>query len=284
VIPGKADPDEILGLIERHQVTLGFGSPDLVESLTRSPKWRSADFSHLRLFMTGGAPTRERLLRASHERGFNVLEGYGLSEAGPFVSVLNEDNAIRKAGSVGRPAPFVDVRIVRVTGVSAVEGEVGELLVRGPNVMVGYWRRPDATRRALDDDGWLRTGDTAYLDADGFLFIVGRFADAYMSGGTLVHPGFAERVLLRHPSVAEAVIVSGEQGAVAYVVLEPLADAGVEAELWSLSRQLLPAHARPVAIQRVASLPKNPAGKIMRHVIRSEQANTASRIDRREPV
>jgi acyl-CoA synthetase (AMP-forming)/AMP-acid ligase II len=272
VIPKNTAPDEVFDLMERHQVTIGFGSPDLLLALTRSPRWRSADFSNLRMFITGGAPVHERLLRTSHERGFNVLQGYGLSEAGPFVSVLDGANALRKLGSAGHPALFVDVRIDRGDGSGAASGEIGELLVRGPNVMAGYWRRPDATRRALDDDGWLRTGDVAFVDAEGFIFIVGRAEDAYTSAGVLVHPGVAERVLRQHPAVAEACVLGGDDGAVAYVVLEPWAGAGVEVELQSLCREQLPISARPAAIERVAALPKNPAGKIMRHRLGNEAA------------
>jgi acyl-CoA synthetase (AMP-forming)/AMP-acid ligase II len=161
----------------------------------------------------------------------------------------------------------VDVRIVRADGTDAAVGEIGELLVSGPNVMTGYWKHPDATRRTIDDHGWLRTGDAAHMDAEGFLFIVGRIEDAYLSAGTLVHPGLAERVLLQHPAVAEACVVGREEGAVAYVVLETWIEADVEEELWSLCRDQLPVPARPAAIERVASLPRNPAGKIMRHLL-----------------
>jgi fatty-acyl-CoA synthase len=273
VIPESREPDEIFHLMERHRATIGFGNPDLLEALTRSPRWHSADFTSLRMFITGGAPVHERLLRTCHERGFNVLQGYGLSEAAPFVSVLDGANALWKLGSAGRPVLFVDVRIVRRDGSNAAAGEIGELLVSGPNVMAGYWKRPDATRRALDEHGWLRTGDVAFIDAEGFLFIVGRAEDAYISAGVLVHPGLAERVLLQHTSVAEACVIGRNDGAVAYVVLEPWAEAGVEAELWSLCREHLPVHARPAAIKRVASLPKNPAGKIMRHRIAAISAS-----------
>jgi fatty-acyl-CoA synthase len=269
VIPESTDPAEIFDLIERHRVTIGFGSPDLLDALTRSPRWHSADFTNLRMFMTGGAPVHERLLRTCHERGFNVLQGYGLSEAAPFVSVLDDANGLRKLGSAGHPALFVNIRIVRRDGSAAAVGEIGELLVSGPNVMAGYWRRPDATRRVLDEHGWLRTGDVALVDAEGFVFIVGRAEDAYTSAGVLVHPGLAERVLRQHPAVAEACVIGGDAGAIAYIVLEPWAGSGVDAELWSLCREQLPVHARPASIEHVASLPKNPAGKILRHQLRA---------------
>ena len=147
VLPRSTDPENVFDLVERHRATIGFGNPDMLEALTRSPRWRSADLSSLRLFITGGAPVSERLLRTCHQRGFNVVQGYGLSEAAPLVSVLDGSNSLRKVGSAGRPAPFVDVRIVRPDGTDAAPGDIGELLVRGPTVMAGYWRQPEETRR-----------------------------------------------------------------------------------------------------------------------------------------
>ena len=279
VVPRSTDPESVFDLVERHRTTIGFGNPDMLEALARPPRWRSADLSSLRLFITGGAPVSERLLRTCHERGFNVVQGYGLSEAAPLVSVLEGSDSLRKVGSAGRPAFFVDVRIVRPDGTDAAVGEIGELLVRGPNVMTGYWRRPEATRRAIDKRGWLRTGDAVNMDAEGFLFIVGRVEDAYVSGGRLVHPGVAERLLLQHPAVAEVCVRGGDDGAVAYIVVEPGAGDGIEEELWSLCRDHLPPHARPSVIERVASFPKNPSGKIMRHLMHSRQA-----FDDRQPA
>src|SRR5262249_21568628 len=161
VVPERADADEILRLMEEHRVTIGFGNPDLLESLTRSPRWPATDLSSIRFFITGGAPVPERLIRMYLERGVTFLQGYGLSEAAPFVSLLDAPSALRKFGSAGTPALFVDVKAVRRDGSECAPDETGELLVRGTNVMVGYWRRPEATGAALVGDGWLRTGDVA---------------------------------------------------------------------------------------------------------------------------
>jgi fatty-acyl-CoA synthase len=289
VIPRTTDPHETFDLVERHRVTIGFGNPDLLDTLTRSPRWRAARLTSLRAFVTGGAPVPERLLHACHERGVNVLQGYGLSEAAPLVSVLDAPNALRKIGSAGRPAPFVDVRIAGHHGSAAVAGEIGELLVRGPNVMAGYWNRPDGPRRPIDEGGWLRTGDAARIDDEGFLFIVGRIEDAYLSSGKVVHPGVVERVLLQHAAVREACILGGDDGAVAHVVLAAGTSAEVEAELLSLCAGRLAVHERPARIEFVASLPRNPAGKIMRHRLRRQREGAArwephrlrSRVDRR---
>ena len=207
--------------------------------------------------------------------GKPIIEGYGLSEAAPFVSVLDAHNAERKPGSAGRPALFVDLRIVDRDGTDCPTGTIGELLVRGPNVTAGYWDRPDATERAFDARGWLRTGDAARVDAEGFLFIVGRMADAYVSAGQVVHPGVVERVLLQHPSVAEACVLGDDGGAVAYVVLKTRTGSRLRHELIALCQERLPAHERPRSIEFVASLPKNPAGKIMRHLLRGETSLSA---------
>src|SRR5262249_17925099 len=145
----------------------------------RSRRWRIADLGSLRTFVVGGAPAREHLLRECAERGVPVLEGYGLTEASPFVAVLDEGNTALKMGSLGRPALFVDIRVAGADGVDRTPGKIGELLVRGPNVAAGYWNRTAGSCRVVDAHGWLHTGDAAYIDTDGFLFIVGRMADAY---------------------------------------------------------------------------------------------------------
>jgi fatty-acyl-CoA synthase len=272
VIPETTAPDEVFRLVARHRVTIGFGSPDLLGALTRSPLWRTADLTSLRVCVTGGAPVPERLLRAYHERGVHLRQGYGLSEAAPLVSVVDGANAPRKPGSAGRPAMFVDTRIAGPDGTDRVNGQIGELLVRGPNVMAGYWNRPDATRRVLDEHGWLRTGDAAFADADGCLFIVGRVEDAYVAAGEIVHPGFAERLLLQHPSVAEACVLGGEQGAVAYVVRAEGAPAEIESDLLALCRDRLAVPACPTAIRFVGALPRNASGKILRRELHRREA------------
>ena len=264
VIPETTTPEEVLGLIDRHRVTIGFGNPDLLDALVRSPLWPTADLTSLRLFVTGGAPVPGRLLRAYHERAIDLLQGYGLSEAAPLVSVLDVENGRRKPGSAGHPAMFVDTRIAGATGTAGTAGRIGELLVRGPNVMAGYWNRPDATREIFDQDGWLHTGDAACVDAEGDLFIVGRMEDAYSVAGEVVHPGLAERLLLRHEWVAEACVLGGEQGSVAYVVRAEGAPAEIEAELLALCRNRLSPSACPAAIRFVENLPRNANGKIVR--------------------
>ncbi len=178
VLPVATTPDDVLDEIERERVTVGFGNPDLLGALTLSPRWTTADLSSVRFIITGGAPVPERLIRTYGDRNVTFLQGYGLSEASPVVSLLDAASAPRKSGSAGRPLMFVDVRTARRDGSTSTPLETGELLVKGPNVMAGYWNRHDATRATIDERGWLHTGDAARIDEEGFLWIIDRVEHA----------------------------------------------------------------------------------------------------------
>ena len=264
VVPERADAGEILRLMEDHGVTIGFGNPDLLESLTRCPRWPDADVSSVRCFITGGAPVPERLIRTYLERGVTFLQGYGLSEAAPFVLLLDAPSALRNIGSAGKPPLFVDVRVARPDGAESAPDETGELLVRGPNVMAGYWRQPDATREALDEDGWLRTGDAARVDDEGYVWIVDRVADAYHSSGHVVYPGDVERVIAGHPAVSDVGVAAHDGTATAFVVLADGMHAGAD-ELLECCRTRLPPPAFPSGVVFVDQLPRNSVGKLIRH-------------------
>ncbi|HXF73497.1 MAG TPA: AMP-binding protein [Actinomycetota bacterium] len=273
VVPGESGPERTLELVERHRVTVGFANPDLLDALARSPSWGSADLSSLRFVLTGGAPVPERLIRTFQERGVPLLQGYGLSEAGPVALLLDPGDAPRKVGSAGRPPLFVDVRIVAPDGREVGPGETGELEIRGPNVMAGYWRRPAATREALTPDGWLRTGDAARADEEGFVWVVDRLADRFTCDGHDVYPGDVERALLEHPGIEEAGVVGvpagprGEVGA-AFLVRSPDAWVGAD-ELLARCRKRLAPHQVPASITFLERLPRNPVGKLMRDELRA---------------
>ena len=268
VVPGDVQPDNILRLTEQHHVTVGFGNPDILESLMRSKLWSTADLSSLRFLITGGAPVTEPLIRAYLKRGLTLLQGYGLTEAAPVVLLLQPGSALSKVGSAGTPPLLVDTRIVGPDGADVGPRQAGELLVRGPNVMAGYWNRPEATAAALTPDGWLRTGDAARPDEDGYIWIVGRMADSFISHGQVVHPGDVERVLLSHPAVADAGVApvseSGtEQVAKAFVVVAAGAQA-TERELLAWCREHLAPHQVPAFVTFVDRLPRNSVGKLVR--------------------
>jgi acyl-CoA synthetase (AMP-forming)/AMP-acid ligase II len=273
VVPSEVTPHEILRLIKRHRVSVGFGNPDFLDALTRSEVWPRADLSSVRFVLTGGAPVPERLIRAYLDRGVTLLQGYGLSEAAPFVLLLDPENTLGKIGSAGRPPLLLDVRIVSPDGTVVEAGETGELLVRGPNVMAGYWNRPEATREALSSDGWLRTGDAARMDDEGYIWIVDRVADRFHSGGRPVYPGDIERVLSGHPSIADAGVVQViSEGGVEVVVALVVMSAGsktTEHEVLAFGRQHLDPHQLPASVTFVDRLPRNSVGKLMRTDLRA---------------
>jgi acyl-CoA synthetase (AMP-forming)/AMP-acid ligase II len=276
VVPGDVHPDDIVRLTEQHHVTVGFGNPDILASLIRSRLWPTADLSGVRFLVTGGAPVPEPLIRAYLERGLTLLQGYGLSEAAPVALLLQPESALSKVGSAGTPPLFVDTKVVGPSGADVGPRQAGELLVRGPNVMAGYWNRPEDTAVALTPDGWLRTGDAARPDEDGYIWIVGRVADSFISHGEVVHPGDVERVLLSHPAVADAgagpVPAPGqEQVVAAFIVVAPGAET-TEEELLAWCQEHLAAHQVPAVVTFVDRLPRNSVGKL----IRAELHNAAT--------
>jgi fatty-acyl-CoA synthase len=263
VVPSEVDANGILTVMQRHRVTVGFGNPDLLDGLTRSPFWPDADLSSVRFIVTGGAPVPIRLIRTFLERGVSLLQGYGLSEAAPLALLLDPDHALQKIGSAGRPPLLVDTRIVRPDGTVVDPGETGELLVRGPNVMAGYWRRPETTRQVMSADGWLRSGDAARQDGDGYIWIVDRVADRFLSEGRPVYPGDVERVLAGHPAVADAGVVQTGRGVLAVIVPAPGSATPAE-EILRYGREHLAPHAAPSAVTFVDRLPRNSVGKLIR--------------------
>ena len=277
IVPETGDPDEILGLMERWHVTIGFGNPDLLDALTRSPRWSATDLSAIRLFITGGAPVPEHLIRAYLQRKVTFLQGYGLSEAAPFVLLLDPQSASRKVGSAGKPPLFVDVRTTRPDGTPCAPNEAGELLVSGPNVMAGYWNRPVETQEALDEDGWLHTGDAARIDDEGFVWIVDRVADAFHASGHIVYPGDIERALARHPDVVDVGVASHGGESRAFVVVAPNRDL-TEDELLEFSRAQLEPYEVPRSITFLGRLPRNSVGKLLRQdLVRGTRSDAATR-------
>jgi len=284
VVPADAGPDDILRLTEQHHVSVGFGNPDILQSLVRSPLWPAADLSSVRFLITGGAPVPEPLIRAYLVRGLTLLQGYGLSEAAPVALLLQPETALTKVGSAGTPPLFVDTKIAGPSGADVEPGQAGELLVRGPNVMAGYWNRPEDTAAALTLDGWLRTGDAARPDEDGYIWIVGRIADSFISQGQMVHPGDVERVLLSHPAVADAGVApvpefGQEQVAEALVVVAPGAET-TEQELLAWCRERLAAYQVPACVRFVDRLPRNSVGKLIRAEFQIARYHRAGRPQR----
>jgi fatty-acyl-CoA synthase len=273
VVPDDMSPEAILQTMQRHQVTVGFANPDLLDALTLCSAWPEVDLSSVRFMLTGGAPVPERLIRTYLNRGVPLLQGYGLSEAAPLVLMLDPTSALAKIGSAGRPPVLVDIRIVAPDETIVGAGEIGELLVRGPNVMAGYWNQPEATGKVMTSGGWLRTGDAARIDEQGFVWIVDRIADRFFSDDQPVYPAEVERVLNSHPSIADAGVVqvlaeSGRQ-AVAAVVVRTAGSTATERELLAFGHQHLASHQAPASVTFVDQLPRNTVGKLMRTQLRA---------------
>jgi fatty-acyl-CoA synthase len=263
VLEREFDAERVLRLIEEKRVTTMMGVPPIYLFLAQHPRFAEADLSSLERAVVGGAPMPEPLLETWAARGTAIIQGYGLTEAAPNVLCLPPEDAVRKLGCAGKPYPFVDVRV----------GADGELQVRGPNVFAGYWRDPEATADAFTGDGWLRTGDVAEADDEGFYRIKGRLKDMYISGGENVYPAEVEAVLHEHPAVADAAVVGvpderwGEVG-VAFVV----ADALAEEELIDWCAARLARFKVPKAVRFVDEIPRNGLGKIQKQGLLETEA------------
>jgi long-chain acyl-CoA synthetase len=209
--------------------------------------------------------------------GCKVLEGYGLSETSPVAS-FNHPDRERKAGSIGTPIRDVEMRVVDEHDEEVARGEVGEIVIRGPNVMKGYWNRPDATEEVMRS-GWFHTGDMAKIDEDGYFFIVDRKKDMIIRGGYNVYPREIEEVLYEHPAVREAAVIGlphdelGEEVGAA-VALKDGADATPE-ELVEFVRRQVAAYKYPRQIWFVEDLPKGPTGKILKREIKAPDVKEA---------
>ena len=240
------------------------GVPPIYLSLAQQPGFADADLSSLERAVVGGAPMPESLLETWAARGCAIVQGYGLTEAAPNVLCLPPEEAVRKLGCAGKPYPFVDVR---------VSDAENELQVRGPNVFSGYWRDEAATRDAFTQDGWLRTGDVAECDDEGFFRIRGRLKDMYISGGENVYPAEVEAVLHEHPRVADAAVVGvpherwGEVG-LAFVV----ADGVTDEELIDFCAARLARFKVPRSVRFVAEIPRSSLGKIRKDALTAEAA------------
>jgi fatty-acyl-CoA synthase len=263
ILERQFDAERVLRLIEEKRVTTMMGVPPVYLFLSQHARFADADLSSLERAVVGGAPMPEALLETWAARGTAIVQGYGLTEAAPNVLCLPPEDAVRKLGSAGKPYPFVDVRL----------GDQLELQVRGPNVFAGYWRNPEATRDAFTADGWLRTGDVAEADDEGYYRIKGRLKDMYISGGENVYPAEVEAVLHEHPNVHDAAVVGvpherwGEVG-VAFVVCQR----ATEDELIDWCAARLARFKVPTSVRFVAEVPRNSLGKIQKQDLFAEIA------------
>lgn len=274
VLESTFDPERTLRLIAEHRVTWMFGVPAMFQALTAAPGWADADLSSVRAVEAGGAPVPEELIRDYQARGLTFMQGYGMTEASPGVLFLRAKDSLRKVGSAGPPCFFVDVDVVDNEGRSVPTGAPGEVAVRGPNVMLGYWGDEASTRDVLDRDGWFRSGDIAVRDDEGHLRIVDRKKDMYISGGENVYPAEVENAIHEHPAVADCAVIGvpddrwGEVGK-AFVV--PHGGQRLDqAELETFLSGRLARYKIPKSVVCVDELPRTASGKLLKKALRSD--------------
>ncbi|HYI02974.1 long-chain fatty acid--CoA ligase [Hyalangium sp.] len=254
------DVEQVFEWVQRGTVSLVFGVPTMFIEMQRHPRFDTVDFSRLKLLISGGAPCPAPVFERFFARGVDFKTGYGLTEAGPNNFWLPPGEVRRKQGAVGVPLFHVEARLEG-------EGEVGELLIRGPHVCAGYWRRPEESAKALAG-GWLHTGDLAERDADGCYRIVGRVKDLIISGGENIYPSEVESVLAGHPEVAEVAVIGvpdPKWGEVPRALVVPRPGTPLTAEaLLAYCQGRLARYKTPRTVSFVDVLPRTAAGKVDR--------------------
>jgi acyl-CoA synthetase (AMP-forming)/AMP-acid ligase II len=265
----KFDAGQWLDIVARERPVVAFVVPAMARLLIHHPEFDSADLSSLKRLILGSAPLAPATVERLQDRlpGAAILNSYGMTEGGHATFAMDPDGARTRPGAVGRPTPPVEVRIVDDGGRVVPIGEVGEVITRNPKGHREYYRNPEATALTWAD-GWLHTGDLGHLDAEGYLYIVGRKKEMVVRGGMNVYADEVEAVLQAHPEVVEAAVIGvphevlGEDVA-AYVVLRPDA-ATTSLELAAFAGQRLADYKVPRQFHYLASLPRNPNGKVLK--------------------
>jgi fatty-acyl-CoA synthase len=253
----RFDPAQWLADVAARKPTLSLLVPAAMQAVVSHPAWAATDLSSLKMLNAGSMVIPDSLLRAFCDRGVPVGQVYGCTETAPTAVVLLKEDAVRKLGSTGKPAPHCEVKLVE-----------GEIWVRGPNVMRAYWNDPAGTAAALTPDGWFKTGDLARVDEEGYYWVIGRSKDVVISGGENIYPAELENVLADCPAIAEAAVVGVEdpkwgEVVLAFVVKAKNANLG-EADVLSLFSDRLAKFKHPRRVVFLESLPKNAMGKVQK--------------------
>jgi fatty-acyl-CoA synthase len=265
----RVDAQQILRLIEAEGVTIFAAVPTVFQMMADAPNWDEADLSSLRYCLSGGAPMPVPLIRTYRdEKGVTFRQGFGMTEFGPSVFSLPAADAIRKAGSIGRPNFFVDARVVNPeTNAPLPAHTVGELVLRGPTATTGYFKDEAATQNAFDEEGYFHTGDLARVDEEGYFFIVDRLKNMFISGGENVYPAEVEQALYEHPAVGMCCVVAvpdADWGEVGWAFVVPKGDPPRAEDLIAFLRERIAKYKVPKAVHIVDELPISGAGKIQR--------------------
>ena len=268
------DAGEVLKAFDEHKVTMMFGAPAMFLFMSQHEDFESTDFSRVNSFVCGGAAPSESLLKLYLGRGVSFCQGYGLTETAPFASFLSTEWSMDKIGSAGQAPMYTNLKIVGDNNQTLAANERGEICVKGPNIMKGYWNNPAASEEAIDGEGWFHTGDVGYLDEGEFLFICDRLKDMVISGGENVYPAEVESVLAGHEAIAEVAVLGtpDEKWGEAVIAVAAL-HAGCELtikELRGFAESKLAKYKLPLHLHIMDVLPRNPAGKVLKFVIKEQ--------------
>jgi acyl-CoA synthetase (AMP-forming)/AMP-acid ligase II len=276
VIMREVDIGLLLKLTEEHRIKHAFMAPAIINMVLQHPAQGEADLTSLRHVYYGASPISEEVLtRAQARLGSEFMQLYGLTETiggGAFLPPADHDASRGKLRACGKPSPGYELR-VRLDGRDAAVGEVGEIEIRSAGIMKGYWNRPEATAEAIDAEGWFKSGDAGFFDADGYLFIHDRVKDMIVSGGENIYPAEVENALMGHPDVADAAVIGvpddrwGE-AVKAIIVLRPGADPN-PASIIAHCREQIAGYKAPKSVDFIAVLPRNPSGKVLRRELRA---------------
>ncbi len=272
VLQRAFEPQETVRLFARWGVTAMFGVPAIYLALLATKAFQKADLRPVR-FSCGGAPCPLTIIEAFRDRGLLFQQGYGLTETAPTCLIIPAADAFRKAGSAGKAAIHVEVRVVDDDGRDVPPDGTGEVWTRGPNLFSGYWQRPDATVEAFSD-GWFKTGDLARIDAEGFIYIVDRKKDMIISGGENIYPAEVEDVLYRHPAIAEVAVIGvphEQWGEVPKAIVVPRPGSRLTAQdVIDFCEGKVARYKIPRAVAFTDVLPRNAAGKVLKRVLREQ--------------
>ena len=271
VLHARFDPDACFDALERDGITLTVLVPAQFDMMLASPRWAAADFSGLRFITTGSSIIPPRIIAAVHARGLPLAQVYGSTETCPIAACQTGDDAMATAGSTGRRAAHCEVRVVDDAGADVPPGTTGEILVRGPNVMSGYWREPALTAAAFAD-GWYRSGDMGHWDEQGYLWVDGRKKEMIISGGENIYPAEVENVLADCRDIAEAAVIGRADprwGEIVVAVVVKRQDASIDKEqVLRLFEGRIARYKHPKDVMFVEQMPKTALGKVRREEVR----------------
>lgn len=266
-ITKKFDADIVLKLLEKEKATMFMAVPTMIEMMAKSSEFEKVDLTAMKYFIIGGEPLPLPLIEKWHKKGIPIRQGYGLTEAGPSITSLHQDDAIRKIGSIGKPNFYIDIKIIDDNGNDVPKGEVGEFLLKGPSVTIGYWKNAKATEESIRN-GWFYTGDLVKQDEENFIYVVDRKKNMFISGGENIYPAEIEKSLYTHPDILEVAVIGipdekwGEIGK-AFIVKKKNSNI-TEQDIIEFCKGNIANYKIPKQIQFIAEIPKSAADKVDR--------------------